>query len=310
MKKAIVTGANSFIGYRLCKILSENGYYVYAVLRSINKNNKILEKLNNVKIILMEMQHYKCLNEILKDCCDVGVLLAWNGTRGDDRDNRQKQMHNCWYSEQCVDCFIENGCKTIVTAGSQAEYGIWNKREKLTEDVACKPITEYGKYKYKLYRYASEECEKHHIRLIEPRYFSLYGHDDYEETLIISTILKMLHNRKCELTQCIQLWDFLHVDDAVDALYKLIESEDACGVYNFGSGVARELRDYIMTMYKMTGTHSELKFGAVPYPKTGMVYTNPSVEKLCSSIQWKPQISFEEGIAGIISEKRRLMKSE
>jgi nucleoside-diphosphate-sugar epimerase len=110
----------------------------------------------------------------------------------------------------------------------------------------------------------------------------------------------MIGNLPCELTECRQLWDFLYVDDAIDALYRLICKDKACGVYNFGSGISKELREYVMTMYRLTGSRSELRFGAVPYPKTGIVHTNPDVGRLLRETSWSPTVSFEEGIERLI----------
>ena len=305
MKKAVVTGANSFIGYRLCKVLEEHGYFVYAIIRRDNQNNFHLCSLKNIAVIYEEMKDYKNISSIIGDCCDVGVALAWDGTRGDAREDAEKQRNNYVYSMECVKSFIQAGCSVVVTAGSQAEYGSWYSNGQLSEEVLCRPNTEYGKYKLKLYEEAVSVCEESHVRLIEPRFFSLYGPDDYEGTMIISILSDMLHDRVCKLTQCIQQWDFLYVEDAVDALFRLIDSKSSCGVYNFGYGRARELKEYVMLMYELTKSHSLLEFGAIPYPSTGMVNTNPSIEKLCKEISWKPQISFEEGIMRVIDKMRK-----
>lgn len=190
---------------------------------------------------------------------------------------------------------MAQGCQTIMTAGSQAEYGPTTKIEKIKETDPCNPNTEYGKAKLKLYRDAVQMCASG-IRLIEPRFFSLYGPYDSQETMIISMIRNMMQDKPCMLTECIQKWDFLYIDDAIEALYGLICYENAEGVYNFGSGTSYELKKYVETMHRITNSKSVLEYGAVPYPETGIVHTNPSVERLQNEINWKPKTSFEEGI--------------
>ena len=122
--------------------------------------------------------------------------------------------------------------------------------------------------------------------------------------MIVSMIRNMIQNKVCNLTKCIQLWDFLYVDDAITAVYKLIVSETASGVYNIGSGVSKPLKKYVLEMAELTSTHSELKFGVVPYPVTGIVNTNPSIKKLCKDVEWIPTISFPEGIKKVIQRQR------
>lgn len=304
MKKVIITAANSFIGYRLCKRMAEQGYYIYALVRSENKNNVVLNSLKNVKIINERMENYKNLPTVIGESCDIGIALAWNGTRGAARDDTFKQEKNYIYSMDSIISFAKMECQVIVTAGSQAEYGPWEGTEKLDESTPCKPNTEYGKYKLKLYHQALKLCESNNIRLIEPRFFSLYGPDDYEGTMIISTIDNMLQNKPCMLTECIQMWDFLYVDDAVEALHKLIASKRAHGVYNFGTGTAKKLKEYVMLMHRLTGSNSKLIFGAIPYPATGIVHTNPSILRLTGEISWKPRTTFVEGIEHVINNRK------
>lgn len=78
--------------------------------------------------------------------------------------------------------------------------------------------------------------------MIEPRFYSLYGPKDFGGALINSTLKKMVDNKFCDLTECVQLWDFLYIDDAIDGLTRLIENGVADGVYNFVSGYSAPLK--------------------------------------------------------------------
>lgn len=301
MKKVIITAANCFIGRRLCRTLSESGFFVYAVVREKFENQELFDGIDNIKIVYCNMENYGKLSSQIEEKCDVGITLAWNGTRGADRSDCEKQSDNFFFSCKAIECFDELGCKVIMTAGSQAEVGPWNKIEKVNETDICNPNTEYGKAKLRLFDFCSEFCERKGIRFIEPRFFSLYGEDDYEKTLIISMVRNMLGNCPCELTECLQLWDFLYVDDAVEALALLIENEDAHGVFNVGYGISKPLKEYVEEMYRITNSKSVLRYGAIPYPATGVVHTNPDVTKLMKTVNWRPRVSFTEGIGKVIA---------
>lgn len=300
MKRVVITGASSFIGKRLCFALCQKGYFVYAVVREKYNNKKLFEKMDNLQLMECNMEDYEKLDSLINLKCNIGVMLAWNGTRGMDRNDAKKQEANFAHSVTCLESFLRLGCDTIMTAGSQAEYGIWDKTEKIKETETCNPNTEYGKAKLRLYNVAQKSCAEHNVRLIEPRFFSLYGEDDFEGTMIISMVRNMLENEPCNLTECIQLWDFLYVDDAIRALLALIEEESAEGIFNIGSGISKPLKDYVEEMYSITESKSVLNYGAIAYPPTGIVHTNPSVEKLKKVKHWKPQISFQEGIMKVI----------
>lgn len=308
MTRVIITAANSFIGRRLCKVLTDEGYFVYAVVRNTFTDKGIFRNCKNLSIIYSDMEEYDSLFEKIKESCDIGIALAWNGTRGEERNDYLKQEGNYKNSIDCVHSFIKKKCRVIMTAGSQAEYGPCKTTGKVKETDRCNPNTEYGKYKLKFYLEASEICKLNHVRLIEPRFFSLYGPDDSDKTMIISVIRNMLENLPCELTECVQIWDFLYIDDAVNALLKLLQCEDAEGIYNVGSGVSRQLKEYIEIMHDITKSRSKLLYGKIHYPATGMVHTNPSISHLCEVIDWNPQVPFEEGIRRVVNMQQGIGK--
>lgn len=296
--KICITAANCFIGLPLVKKASSIGWEVIAVVRVGNKQKEYIASIPNVKVIELNLEDYGRLGETVGSV-DCAVLLTWNGTRGNTRMDEKLQESNYLYNMEAIKSLVENGCKRIITAGSQAEYGIYN--EVITEETECKPNTEYGKYKLRLFEEATKYCKDNGVSLKEPRFFSLYGPGDYENTMIMDSIKNMVANKPCEFTKAIQMWDYLYIDDAIEALALLCEKNCADGVYNFGSGDCRPLKDYIMEMKNILNSSSELNFGAVPYPATGMVNVNPSVEKL-KNIGWQPKMSFEEGIKNCMRE--------
>lgn len=300
MKTIVVTGATSFIGRNLvAELLKRNR--VIAVIRKDSKKKKFLPLHKNMHCFEVDMTDYKCLSLLLgrHKPIDAFIHLAWNGTRGKMRDDSYIQKRNLKASLEVLRCAEELGIKMFIMAGSQAEYGPWKEKEKLNESVIPCPNTEYGKAKLAFYEAAIRKCKEKKIKFIEPRFFSLYGPGDYEGTMIISMLKNMLHNTTCNLTESIQTWDFLYIDDAIRGIARLLEENVEAGVYNFGSGESHPLRWYVEKMAEITGTKSDLNFGVVPYPPTGMVNVNPDVHKLMAT-GWKPQVSFEAGIETVI----------
>ena len=298
--KIAISGASSFIGMRLIKDIDTRNWDIIAVVREKSKSIPELQSFSNVEIVECNMEDYHSLGEKIGRV-DCFMHLSWNGTRGEDRANEKMQLLNYNYGLAAVESMINAGCKRIVTAGSQAEYG--PHKEIINESSLCIPNTEYGKYKLKFYEAVKAICESKGISYKEPRYFSLYGPDDTDKTMIISMLKNMIHGEPCELTECIQMWDFLYIDDAIKALIKLCETDCADGVYNFGSGDCRQLKDFVEEMKLLSESNSELLYGAVPYPATGMVSICPDITKLRNETGWSPKISFREGIKTII-EKR------
>lgn len=291
----LVTGASSFIGSCFCKKILEKGHSIIAALRP----NSEYCVLDGMEVLPLAMSDYSHLGK-LAGTCDCFVHFAWNGTRGASRMDSEIQRRNVEYSLQGVRSMLDAGCKRIITAGSQAEYG--PHAECITERTPCAPNTEYGKAKLQFYQETRVLCDDAGVKCIEPRFFSLYGPGDYPNTMVISTLHKMITGEDCPLTQGVQMWDYLHIEDVCNALCNLCQTEDIpSGIYNFGSGDTRQLKDYIMEMAEITHTKSKLLWGAIPYSETGMVSLWPDVSKLKRVIKWKPQIAFSEGIQSILN---------
>lgn len=296
--RIIITGATSMIGWALTRKLIDQGHEVVAVVRRETNELKTLRELGQVEVIQCDMNEYGSALSRIKGTIDTAVLLAWNGTRGAARMDAEQQQKNLEYSLAAVRSVLEAGCKRVVTAGSQAEYGPHTKQ--ITEETLCTPNTEYGKAKLAFYQQADKLCTEVGATCIEPRFFSLYGPRDYEGTMIFSILRDMATNRPCKLTRGIQMWDFLYIDDAIEALARLCTSQCAAGIYNFGSGDVRQLRAYVEEMAVIMKTDSALLFGEIPYPETGMVSLWPNVSKLKSAIQWEPKVSFDKGIRTVL----------
>lgn len=304
MKRAIITGATSFIGLHLIKRLIIEGWKIYAVVRRENTKTFLLPSSKQIELIYLNMENYSQLNEFVKESCDVYISLAWNGTRGIERSNAKKQEQNYIYSMEALKAAVKSGCKMAISAGSQAEYGpILNR---VSENFICQPNTEYGRWKLKYYNDGINYCKQLGISFKEPRFFSLYGENDNEQTMILSILKCMMNDMPCRMTQCIQLWDFLYIEDAIDGIFRLMNIPCEDGAYNFGSGDIRPLKEFVMEMYRITNSKSQLIFGAVPYPDTGMVNVCPDISKLQKQTGWTARTVFADGIQKIIDYRQQI----
>lgn len=301
MKTILITGATSFIGLNLLNYLL-NDYKIIAIVRS---NSQKLEKLPvnvNLSVVELNLEKYDKLPLIITENIYGFIHLAWNGTRGADRENIEIQKLNYKYSISALHSAAKLNAKIFMSAGSQAEYGQHNSV--ITEDTMPEPTTAYGKNKLKFYEYGMKFCGEKNIKFLEPRFFSLYGCGDYQGTLIMSMLDKMLKNEPCDLTDCTQKWNFLNIKDAVNGIKIMIENEDVRpGAYNFASNDTRELKNFLLEMKAITKSNSKLNFGAIPHNDSGKYGINPDVTKLLAT-GWKPEVSFENGIKELINNIR------
>lgn len=292
--KITIAGANSFIGKRMLKLLASEGVHeVTAIVREESKNRAVIEQYPNIHIVDCNMENYASLGEKCSTG-DVFINYAWKGSRGATRMDHEMQKFDYECTMASFRSMAEAGYKTLVSAGSQAEYG--QIEDVITEDTIPQPNTEYGKYKLKIYEDSTVLCKDYGIRFIEPRYFSLYGPGDYEKTLIMSCISKMMNGEDVVLNPCTQLWDYMYVDDACTGLLKLIENNVSAGAYDFATGIHCPLRDFVLDIKRALNSSSHVEFDD-PAHYTGLyIDIKPIISKLVEAIGWVPETTFIEGI--------------
>lgn len=67
MKKAVITGANGFLGSALCRELSAQGVAITAVVRSKDSDVSRIINLKNLQIVFADMSEMKNLDRIIRD---------------------------------------------------------------------------------------------------------------------------------------------------------------------------------------------------------------------------------------------------
>lgn len=313
MKKVIITGATGFIGAPLVKRFIESGYKVYAVIRPQSKNflrlqamieavckektskdgEGLSEKQGTVQVIELALEDIDRLPELIEQA-DCFVHTAWEGIRGNmrmDEHIQRKNYENCILAAKAAYAI---GCHTFLGIGSQAEYGFVDGV--ITEATLETPNTEYGKMKLATYRKLCEQYKDTNMRIVWGRVFSAYGHGDTPNSLIETCMRSMRLNEEIALTECTQEWNFIDIDDVIEALFRLVVTDGCEGTYNIASEDNRSLKEYVLELKSVMQSESNIHFGAVPYGVQGPVGFRVNIEKLCNELQWKPQISFAEGI--------------
>lgn len=297
----VITGATSFIGIALTQYLLKQGEQVIAVCRPDSKGLNQLPR--EVRIVYADMADYRNLHREIAHA-DVFIHMAWAGTGHDGRDIADIQSDNVKYATEALLSAEKMGCSVFVGAGSQAEYG--ETHEPQREDAHCEPFSAYGQAKLKFKDIAFDQTEHLRIKYIHLRIFSLYGERDHPWTLIMSSVEKLLKNEPVALSSCTQNWNFLYVEDAVQKIVALIEyalhnNRFKHEIYNIASRDTRVLREYIERVRVLTGSKSELQYGAIQ--PEHLVSLQPDMHKTETAIGQLPETAFDDIIKKIIKSQ-------
>jgi len=306
MKRVAVSGATSFLGSAAVKKLISQGCEVYGIVRPSSTARAWLPDHPKFHEVLCDFSDTEEWTRAIGHA-DTFLHFAWGGPGLQGRSDSVVQKQSADNTFKALYAAKALGVNRFFTSGSQAEYG--RTSGSIAEDTPCNPFLEYGKNKLRVCREAPGIAEELGMEYVHARFFSVYGPHDHPYTLIPSCIHTFLAGGTMALSECRNLWNFLHVDDAAEAIVRLAECAlpSANVIVNVAGTDTRILRDFVEEIHLLCGKRGSYAFGArrVSEPP---VDNWPDISRLRSLIEWEPQISFAAGIRALIREETERME--
>ena len=295
MKHILLTGGTGMIGSAIIREAVKQDYDVTCLVRAGSARIANIPQNERVHIVDCSITDYASLE--LTEKYDVFMHLAWDKTSVGGRDDVDCQLKNIQYTLDAVRLAKRCGCSVFIGAGSQAEYGV--QSVPLTPGLAVKPESGYGIAKYTAGKFSAMLCKQLGMRFNWMRILSVYGPNDGENTLISYVVRELKAGRSPELTKCEQMWDYLHCDDAARAFLAVAEKGVDGKFYPLGSGNGRKLSEYVNDLQSQFASDVQVKFGVKDYYPHQPMYLVADVSELEKDTEWKPEISFIDGIKRI-----------
>ena len=295
MKKALVTGANGFIGSALLSLMNEKNIEVYALIKDENENIESIKDLEHIHIVYCDMEQIEDLPRFLQDEeIDSCIHLAWLGSFGDARADYRLQLKDVEWSLRLVDVLKKMGIGRFVGAGTLAEKDVLNYHMKdgaTPNNVSC-----YGIAKLTAHFMTKARCSAYGIEHIWCYLSNTYGVGDTTNNFVNMASRKMLRGERAAFTAGEQTYDFVYIEDTVRALLAAAQGGQKNCSYFLGSTKERPLKEYITIIRDTIDPSIQLYLGEIPFNGTPLAKEEYSTEKLVRDTGYCPQISFEEGI--------------
>lgn len=254
MKAVIVTGANGFIGCSLIKILVKEGVSVIAV--DINFTHSQLPNSPLIRIIESGV-NLALEQKIGKGEYDAFYHLAWRGVNGSEKADPYIQLDNIRMGLDCVNICRNLGVKRLLCAGTVAENSVHSMSG--LEQTGSGMM--YGVAKHACRLILEDYCKNVGQCFVWMQFSNIYGIGNKTGNLVSYTLQEIMNGRDATFGPAQQPYDFIYVDDLINAVYRLGKQDMTESFYYIGSGHPMVLKDFLFRIGEIVDVPSSIKVG-------------------------------------------------
>jgi len=291
-KNILIVGGTGFFGYNLLKFFLRFKWNVFSLSKSPPNN---LRKLKNIRYLYGDISKAKKI-EFLKDF-NFNYIINCGGYV--DHVNKIRTFNTHFIGcKNLYKIFANKKIETFVQIGSSSEYG--KSKSPLKETQLGKAKTIYGKSKLKASNFLLS-LKNRNFPFVIIRPFLLYGPYQDNNRFLPLTISSFLAGKKFACSDCTQYRDFLYIDDAVRAIKACLGNKKIYRkITNIGFGKPIQLRKAINIIQKKI-KKGKPDFGKIALRSDEPEVIYPDIKRAKKYLDWKPAISFQQGIIKTIN---------
>ena len=296
---AVVTGGAGFIGGHMVDCLVERGYTVRVIDNMVGgREENLAQHRSNPDVVLeqRDIRSYAPDDPLFRGAKYV-IHFAGIGDIVPSIERPMEYMSaNVQGTVHMLECARNAGVQKFVYAASSSCYGL--AKTPTTEDHPIEPL-----YPYALSKYQGEQAAFHWQRVYKLpvnsiRIFNAYGTRSrtsgaYGAVFGVFLRQKIAAKPYTVVGDGTQTRDFLYVTDVARAFLAAAETDRVGRVYNLGAGKPQSV-NRLIELLGGEKIHSPKRPGEPDC-------TWADITRITAELGWKPQVSFEDGVAKIVA---------
>ena len=311
-KKALVTGANGFVGSNLVRALLKKGYHVTCLVRRTSD----LSSLEDLPVSF-KYADYRSIPSLHDACKDQDIIFH---VAAKVRELTEKRYFdaNVEVTRNLLEAIKGSNIRKFVFLSTQAAAGPADGLIPKTEKCDCNPVSYYGKSKLEAERVVREECPVPWVIIRPPSVYGPYDKDFLQYFKLVNKHLAPLAGFKKKY------FSLVYVEDLVQMIILASENEHANNeiffagdgnIYlleNFIDAVKKAMNknainlhipiflSYILAAFNECMKYFTKKQATINLQKVKEMkqcYWLCSIEKAQNMLNYKPHFSLKEGVS-------------
>jgi len=299
--KILITGSTGFVGKHLIKKINYKEHQIAVLVRDKKKAKKLFCELKrDITYIQFDTTSLDYKKKIKDFNPDMVIHLASFLTSDYDLPSLRNLLHsNIEFGSLVLDSLLETDVKYFINTGTSAEYSHDGKKL----DAA---------YLYSATKTAFREILKFYSKLKKFKVvtvvpYTIYG-GDYTKKKVIDYIIGSLNSpTPIDMTEGLQVLDFIHIMDVVDFYLELIEKasflKNYYYEYHVGTGIGTSLKQLAKKIEEISNKKANINWGAKPYREGDIMHAVAPVSPEIPKLKWKPKISLDKALPQLLKER-------